>query len=209
MQKTYIYILVDPRDNQPKYVGKSINPRSRLYQHTYKFHHTLCGNWLKSLSRQGLKPLMEIIDESDDGNWGWLEQYWIEQFKAWGFPLKNIALGGFDLPPGYISAIHKGRVMTEEHRRKISNTLRGTKHTEERKEKIGRSTAAALKSRNRERLGRELHQLDKVAHTLIHTYNSVKEAHEVTGISRSAIGNCLIARANSAGGYVWKWVSIK
>jgi hypothetical protein len=36
---------------------------------------------------------MTVIDEVI-GDWEWLEQYWIEQFKQWGFILTNHTKGG-------------------------------------------------------------------------------------------------------------------
>lgn len=146
---------------------------------------------------------MSVIDETTDENWEWLEQYWIEQFRAWGFPLKNIALGGYDMPVGYLKGISK----TPEHRAKLSKTLKGIPHTEERNKNISVATSVALRQRN-VRLQRELHQIDKVTHALIRTHRSIMDAHESTGIHRSSIANCLIDRAASAGGYVWKWVSL-
>ena len=93
--KTYIYILQDPRNNLVKYVGKSNNPRRRYTSHLVytpknKSH---CHRWIQSLKKKGLKPIMTVIDEIT-GDWEWLEQYWIEQFKHWGFVLTNHTKGG-------------------------------------------------------------------------------------------------------------------
>lgn len=93
--KTYIYILQDPLSNEVRYVGKSISPERRYHSHLWhrpkiKSHSYY---WIQSLLKKDLKPIMTIIDETET-NWQELEQYWIEQFRQWGFNLTNITVGG-------------------------------------------------------------------------------------------------------------------
>lgn len=93
--KTYIYTLENPVSNEIRYVGKTNNPERRLHYHWtvgYKSNNKL-GNWLKSLKKIKIKPIMIIIDETNE-NWEILEQYWISQFKTWGFKLVNSTDGG-------------------------------------------------------------------------------------------------------------------
>jgi group I intron endonuclease len=94
---TYIYTLSDPTTNIVKYVGKTINPKMRyrtyIKQAKNGTRNNLVVNWVKSILKQELEPKMEIIDEVE-GEWEWLEQYWIGQFKTWGFTLKNMTHGG-------------------------------------------------------------------------------------------------------------------
>lgn len=93
--KTYIYILEHPITKQIVYVGKTNNPLRRHHYHWtvgYKTNNKL-GQWLKSLKHVKLKPNLNVIDEIE-GEWEWLEQYWISQFRTWGFDLKNHTEGG-------------------------------------------------------------------------------------------------------------------
>ncbi len=92
---TYIYTLEHPITNEIKYVGKTNSPKRRLHHHWTVGHksNNKTGNWLKSLKKLKLKPIMEIIDETID-NWQQLEMYWISQFKTWGFKLTNHTDGG-------------------------------------------------------------------------------------------------------------------
>lgn len=98
---TYIYTLSDPTTNIVKYVGKTINPKMRyrtyIKQAKNGTRNNLVINWVKSLLKNNLEPKLEIIDEID-GSWEWLEQYWISQFKTWGFKLKNMTDGGDSNP---------------------------------------------------------------------------------------------------------------
>ncbi len=93
----YIYTLTDPIDLKIKYIGKTNNIKRRLKQHMLpsclKFKNYK-NNWLKKLKSNGTKPIIEILDEGNDVNIDTLEQYWISQFKAWGFNLKNMTDGG-------------------------------------------------------------------------------------------------------------------
>jgi hypothetical protein len=93
--KTYIYILQDPTSNEVRYVGKSNNPLRRYKSHLWDKPKvkTHCNSWIKSLQSKGLSPVFTIIDEIE-GDWELLEQYWIEQFKQWGFNLTNHTKGG-------------------------------------------------------------------------------------------------------------------
>jgi hypothetical protein len=93
--KTYIYTLEHPITNEIRYVGKTNNPERRLHYHWtegYK-QNNKTGNWLKSLKKKKLKPIMFIIDNINT-DWEWLEKYWISQFKTWGFNLTNHTDGG-------------------------------------------------------------------------------------------------------------------
>lgn len=93
--KTYIYILQDPVTENVRYVGKSNNPKRRYQSHLWDKpkSKSYSYRWIQSLLKQGLKPIITVIDEIE-GDWQWLEQYWIEQFTNWGFNLTNITLGG-------------------------------------------------------------------------------------------------------------------
>lgn len=93
--KTYIYILQHPTTEYVRYVGKTNSPKRRLQHHLSNKNKNgaYINNWIRSLKNKGLKPLMTIIDETED-NWQELEIYWIAQFKAWGFRLANVTLGG-------------------------------------------------------------------------------------------------------------------
>lgn len=119
METTFIYALIDPRDNQVRYIGKSNKPGQRLIDHLSesricKKHGSLKVNWIKSLLKLNLKPELLIIDEISFDEWQFWEQYYISLYKSWGFVLKNGDNGG----------LGSGRV-SENVRRKISKTLKG------------------------------------------------------------------------------------
>jgi hypothetical protein len=72
-----IYIL--ERNGIPFYVGKAKNVIRRQHKHYLTF---------------GTDIKIEVIDTIEDKHWKFWEQYWICQFKTWGFKLKNKNNGG-------------------------------------------------------------------------------------------------------------------
>jgi hypothetical protein len=105
MNNVLIYTLTCPIDNIVRYVGKTTiknfnnryrshcNPHQRADKNKHKY------NWLSLINKNGLKPIIEIIDEIPNTDWQIHEKYWIQQFRQWGFPLVNISDGGDNPPP--------------------------------------------------------------------------------------------------------------
>lgn len=79
--------------------------------------------WIKSLKKRGLKPKIEELDLVLESEWEFWEQYWISQFKTWGFELKNATDGGAGQTSGFMKKNYK--IFTKEHRKKISLSLIG------------------------------------------------------------------------------------
>jgi hypothetical protein len=61
----YIYALVDPRNNEIRYIGKTVKPKSRLAGHISECkridvnHHR--AKWIKTLLKQNMKPLIIFL----------------------------------------------------------------------------------------------------------------------------------------------------
>jgi len=91
---TFIYALVDPETGEPRYIGKSNNPRHRFYAHNYRGDAPHKDNWLKKLKSSGLLPLLEILDEVPASEWEEYEQEYIRAFRVLGFDLTNATAGG-------------------------------------------------------------------------------------------------------------------
>lgn len=66
-------------DNIPFYIGKSIRPQNRIYEHKTSKH---------------LNVFMEIIDEVLTSEWKFWEKHYISLFRSWGFKLINKNNGG-------------------------------------------------------------------------------------------------------------------
>lgn len=113
--KIYIYTLSDPDTQEVRYVGKSKRPKRRLKEHLYvkslenrKVH---LSYWILSLLKQGKKPVMTIIDETE-GDWEVLEKKWIKHYSN----LCNLTEGG--------EGCH-GLIQTTEHKEKRRQSMLG------------------------------------------------------------------------------------
>jgi hypothetical protein len=112
--KYLIYGLVDPRDGQLRYIGKSAfgmeRPRAK--------HATYCRCWEKQLENLGMtKKIVVIQDLGDECDLKFLsdvEIFWIAYFRKMGARLTNMTDGGDGISN-----------MSREIREKISLSKRG------------------------------------------------------------------------------------
>lgn len=122
---TVIYGLVDPRDGQVRYVGKTVEPQQRLYMHlwyaTSGRTDTHRDRWLRVLLAAGAEPVMRVLEEVPLGvSWEERERSWIAALPD----LTNTARGGegVDVPrtpewSARIGLAHRGKVVSCETRR--------------------------------------------------------------------------------------------
>lgn len=93
----FIYTLIDPITKVDRYVGlttKSIDVRYKdhlIYKSKPKTHKT---KWVEGLRKNGLKPIIEILDEVPDEEIKFWEMHYISLFKSWGLKLVNGTNGG-------------------------------------------------------------------------------------------------------------------
>ncbi len=118
-----IYSLHDPRKlNEPRYVGqtgKTIEERlaGHLKETAEKYgtdKTTHKCNWIGSLLKQGITPVCILIEETDESKQEEMEKFWISEYRFKGHRLTN-GTGGGD----------KGKIITEEIRKKISESKKG------------------------------------------------------------------------------------
>jgi hypothetical protein len=181
----YIYSLIDPRDNNIKYIGQtkfSLNKRYLEHLRNSKYYPTKKHNvycWINELKNNNLLPIIKKIETVNTELLNEREKYWVAYYNK---QLKNMTKGGDG-----ISYIEK-RSFSKEHRKNIGDSCRGNKHYNYGK------PANNIKS---------ICNFDKTTGKLLNTYNSIKDAANDTKISYSAIGLCLSAQRNSSGEYIW------
>lgn len=144
MVTTTIYFLIDPRTDEIRYVGKTIQDlKTRLQAHmrdTYKCHRV---HWLNELKREGLLPRILVVEDIR-GAWPWQEseRFWIKWAKANGARLTNNTSGGDgvnDLPPETRQRMRQamlGRKLTPEQIEKMRAKRIGSKASEETKKRM-------------------------------------------------------------------------
>jgi hypothetical protein len=112
---TYIYGLVDPRNHQLRYVGKTVlTPSRRLATHRWQARkakhkrHVLA--WISSLEVENLVPeLIEIERVEPFGDWEEAEQFWIAYYKFVGADLCNLTIGGEGATGAKVSEENKAK----------------------------------------------------------------------------------------------------
>lgn len=111
METTNIYTLTDPRTKEVRYVGKANNLTQRYKAHLNRArkHQTHKKNWLEQLKREGLRPIIEVVDIVPVGDWRYWERYWIAQMRQWGFNLVNHTDGGDGCTFGNQTSFKKGQ----------------------------------------------------------------------------------------------------
>ena len=206
-----IYTLKHPITNEIRYIGKTSKKlKERLSCHIsdakvkrYKNHNS---NWIFSLLEQEIEPVIELLDEVDDNNWILFEQYWISQFKSWGFRLTNLCSGGKG---------GTGNIPSKETIELRASKLRGIPCSERTKEKISKANAGKPKSLshiNNTRLGiikiqgRPILQYSLTGE-FIKEWAYMKEASVFYNVDQSSIMRCCKGVFKKSCGFIWKYKS--
>lgn len=97
-QISYIYALIDPRNEEVRYIGQSITPYERYTRHIWNAHNINnnyhVSNFILLLHDGGLKPKLKILEECIADKSDEREQYWISYHKLAGCRLTNMTEGG-------------------------------------------------------------------------------------------------------------------
>lgn len=108
----HVYVLRDPRDPTPRYVGVTLqHPDRRLQQHLTagrSMRHLPVARWVGSLLKSGVTPVMELLPVAGDPYEA--EVATIEVYRALGYPLLNLTPGGRGGGIGPKSAEHVARI---------------------------------------------------------------------------------------------------
>lgn len=143
MQTTNIYVLIDPRTNLVRYVGKANDVNKRYYKHYQACEvNTHKSNWIKLLKKEKLRPIVETIDIVPIDNWCFWEKFWISQMKTWGFDLLNYTIGGDGCTFGNKTSfkkghtLNKGRKLSDAAKEKVREANLGKKASSSTKEKM-------------------------------------------------------------------------
>nr|DAH58124.1 MAG TPA: intron associated endonuclease [Bacteriophage sp.] len=66
MRKYYLYALIDPDLDSPKYIGITNNPDKRLQEHIEDTAITKKTKWISSLKEGGKLPILKILRNTDN-----------------------------------------------------------------------------------------------------------------------------------------------
>ena len=109
---------------------------------------------------------------------------------------------------------NKGKKLSPEEAERLRSYRVGSVTSEETKKKIseahkklgsGKRIQEWVKKNGHPRLT-PIVQLDKESGEFIQEFESITQAHQITGIGRTNINNCLTGYSKSAGGFKWKYL---
>lgn len=194
MKNVYIYALIDPRNDQVRYIGKANNPEDRYRNHynSSRDKDTHKRNWINNIRKDGLKPELLILDEVPIDNWQYWERFYISLYKTYGFNLVNYTSGGDGVTLSNSGTWKKGNVphnkgvpCKEETKQKIKATLTGVSNVSSYKPII---------------------QFD-LEYNEIKRYKCVKDAiEEGNGLfSASKISSCCKGIRTHHRGFIWRY----
>lgn len=216
-----IYVLIDPRNNEVRYVGQTLSIlRKRYASHCYDYKRRVCKNnsWIESLAKQGLRPIIEVIEENipvsliDEK-----EVYYIAYYKRIGSKLNNHTEGG--------QGVH-GYIATDESKAKRLLTLKKSEYakigykrqSEKLKELYKKGEMSHPTSRmtedqmNAMRIkmsissSKAVSSYDLNGNKLLE-FSSLREAALFYGRSPSGISAVLRGKQETCGGVSWKYIN--
>ena len=194
MENTFIYALLDPRDNQIRYIGKANKPKDRYNNHynSSRDKYTHKRNWINSIRKDGFRPEMIVLDEVPKTEWQYWEKFYICLFKTWGFNLVNYTNGGDGSTFGNKGSWKKGNIphnkgvpCSDETRKKISDKLTGTTNVSSYKPIV-------------------MYDLN---YNFLKKYKCAKDAIDESDgfFSAAKISNCLTGKRKHHRGFIWKF----
>jgi group I intron endonuclease len=204
-----IYCLIDPITNEIRYIGKTKNSLTkRLYEHLTKRNlkpNTHKNNWIKQLLSNKLKPIISLIELTDDKNWIEREIYHIKTLKEKGIKLTNTTEGG----DGALGT--KQTIESKEKRRKTMLSKYGSygiKITEEQKKSISLAQTGRVKTideieKQASKLRKNLIQLD-LDENIIKIWDGVRKCSREIGVDYTTL-RYAINNQKPLNGFIWKY----
>lgn len=238
MRKTFIYILVCPESGEVRYVGKTINLKKRYSCHfslavAKKKYRSYVGNWIASLRKRGLRPIMEVIEECY-ADWSQREKYWISSYRNSGASLCNLTDGGegmcgmvvsaktrtkismnngratirtvykFDLKGSLICEYKSATEAAIENGLPLCSVTKCCRGEQKRGGKFHWSYDGEFKPMSRNHNAKSVLQFSKDG-VLLKEHSSLWLAEKEIGGSRNNIRSVALGRQKTAYGYIWKY----
>lgn len=227
MKTCSIYTLEHPVTGEIRYVGRTIHPlHERLYKHIWDSKnrtdtYSRSKNWIKSLTSQGLRPIISEIDICLVEDCHIIESYWISQFKTWGFDILNHRLE--DKAPTNVHSYEEmyGIEKAGNIKEKVSKSLLefysknespniGKKRSTESKKKMSDNHADFSGSKNPKLKyypKRKIIQYDKHGNS-INEFQTIPEASKITGISKGKVQSALTRKHLTSKLYYFKYINL-
>lgn len=158
----YIYALLDPRDRQIRYIGKTIHKaESRYKEHIASAtrpaqNETHCRRWIRRLIKDGYRPILVVLRRCPVGRLSELERSLIAAARSWGARLTNITAGGEGLDSETASRLLKQRWKDPEQRAAFIASCIGRRHSKESLRRISEGVRKRFDEKQRRERSRAL-----------------------------------------------------
>jgi group I intron endonuclease len=212
----YMYVLICPKTEEPRYVGQSVDPIARLSGHIKKTlgnsgRKTKKESWIQNLMDLGIdgKIRVKVIETCDSTSIDSREVYYIKKYRSLYPNLTNTADGGrrgIIINGNHPMQGKKHSPLSIEKMRLIKmgekNPVWGKRfsRTEEQKKNL----SIGLKNSDKLKLSRQsteyrdlissvqslkIYALDSISLEIVHTFKNSKDASEYFGVTRANINN--------------------
>lgn len=124
VKEWYVYTLSDPRTNEVRYVGWTVNTAQRLREHISKSKNEKShkARWVNQLTSLDIRPIIAVIESGTGDGWQDAECRWIAYHRSIGTRLTNNTNGGQG---------NTGYKHTPEAIEKMASSKRGRKQSSE------------------------------------------------------------------------------
>jgi len=212
-----LYTLKDPETQHIRYVGYTKRPKVRLWEHirdAKKGIDTHKSNWIRTLLLKSLSPVFEIILEKDNQDDIILEEInLIKELKESGIKLTNKTDGGDGQRGCRLKSDHpiinwnKGKKMSDESKKKLSESRMGIVFTESHKKNISNSKTG--KKRSEESIIKQSKTMSESVIVITPDGNSIEfskivDAVKFTGVNSSQIKKLIKLNKKSRKGFLFK-----
>lgn len=130
----HVYVLIDPLDQQIKYVGSTVGRLSgklATHLHDSKRQKHPVAKWIQSLLAAEAKPIIESLEyHCNESELRKSEEFFIRYLHYIGIPILNTT---------YIRKSDRPKTLSEEHRCKLSKAKEGKNNLQKRK-RVGQYT---------------------------------------------------------------------
>lgn len=108
----FVYVLCDPINEVPKYIGITNNAYVRFKQHiSCRDTNEFKNDWISDLKRNKMVPIMKIIETvADEQAARDREKHWIEHHQSLGIELLNIQISGHTSTSGKTLLVYYWRI---------------------------------------------------------------------------------------------------
>lgn len=194
----HLYTISDV-DGNIRYVGVTINPSERFYNHLHVRKAAYSSRWIGQELRLGRRPIFKVFQTVPYKDRAAAEKYWIAYFKAAGCNLTNITEGGEGFSaPRTLETRAKIKAAWSAEKRAVARALGlATKHLHV------PDSAATRRQKSQSHGGRPFKDQNGTI------YYTCSEAASALGVSRSKVAEVLRGSYAQTKGFTFKHLELQ